>query len=52
MKAYLDSVSQHKIDETVSELNTSFISERRRKESEMMMGGQNILDNIEELDDE
>ncbi len=52
MKAYLDSVSQHKIDETVSELNSSFISmDRQRKESSFgkAKGG---LEEVNEADDE
>ena len=52
MKAYLDSVSQHKIDETTSELNGSFISQR--KES-ILMGVHNqnrepVLDNVSEAE--
>jgi hypothetical protein len=36
MKAYIDSVGNHKIDETQSELNSSFISvEKQRKMSSL-----------------
>ena len=51
MKAYLDSVSQHKIDETQSEQNASFISQRK----ESVMGQRkttNGLDDVNEAEDE
>mmetsp|Transcript_47731 Transcript_47731/g.34988 ORF Transcript_47731/g.34988 Transcript_47731/m.34988 type:complete len:80 (+) Transcript_47731:1112-1351(+) len=41
MKAYLDSVSQHKIDETQSEQNCSFVSTKPRKESTFGQGRTN-----------
>ena len=53
MKAYLDSVSQHKIDETVSEMNSSFVSiDRQRKDSALAQKKGNELENVDEVDDE
>lgn len=54
MKAYLDSVSQHKIDETVSEMNSSFISvnQKNRKDSNQIEQNGTKLENVYEVDDE
>ncbi len=53
MKAYLDSVSQHKIDETQSEMNSSFVSiDRQRKDSAFAQKKGNELEDVDEVDDE